>query len=54
MDEVLRLKPGEVLTILIDKDNKNFVTFAIKAEELPVVYEEMTEKEVTRFVIRLK
>lgn len=40
--------------MFIEKENKNFITFAIKVEELPVVYEEMTEKEITRFVIRLK
>ncbi|TAN45064.1 MAG: hypothetical protein EPN22_03440 [Nitrospirae bacterium] len=53
-DEVASLQQGEKLTLVIEMENKHLIISAIKLEELPVVYEESTDKDITRFVIRLK
>jgi hypothetical protein len=53
-EEVSKLKQDDTLTIFIDTTSKGFITFAIKTEELPVIYEETTNEDVTRFLIKLK
>jgi hypothetical protein len=53
-EEVSKLSRDDTLTIFIDTSSKGFITFAIKTEELPVVYEEIAENDLTRFVIRRK
>jgi len=53
-EEVSQLRTGHTLTIFADEESKGMVAFAIKTEELPVVFEEITKEDLTRFVIRLK
>lgn len=53
-EEVAKLKPGETVTLIIETENKDLITSAIKLEKLPVIFEEITEKDLTRFIIRLK
>lgn len=45
---------GETVTLIIETENKDLITSAMKLEKLPVIFEEITEKDLTRFIIRLK
>ena len=53
-EKVSALKPGDILTVVIETENKGIVKSVIKLEELPVVFEEIDDKPLTRFLIRLK
>jgi uncharacterized protein YijF (DUF1287 family) len=53
-EEVSKLKPGDIITVVIETDNKHLIKAAIALEKLPVVYEETTDMDITRFIIRLK
>lgn len=53
-EEVSKLKPGDILIIVIETENKHLIKAAIALEKLPVVYEEKIDKDLTRFIIRLK
>lgn len=53
-EEVSKLNKGDELIIDVLKDDSHFITFAIKSEELPVIYEEKDEGETVRFKLRLK
>lgn len=54
VEEVSKLKPGDILTVVIETDNKHLIKAAIALEKLPVVYEEITDMDLTRFIIKLK
>lgn len=53
-EEVARLNPGDSVTLIIETENKDLISSAIKLEKLPVVFEEIRDKDLTRFIIRLK
>ncbi|MDI6728577.1 MAG: hypothetical protein QMD44_06590 [Thermodesulfovibrionales bacterium] len=53
-EEVSKLKPGDILTVVIETENKHLIKAAIVLEKLPVVYEELTDIDLTRFIIKLK
>ncbi|MEW6738900.1 MAG: hypothetical protein AB1325_03210 [Nitrospirota bacterium] len=54
VEEVSKLKPGDILTVVIETENKHLIKAAIALEKLPVVYEEITDMDLTRFIIKLK
>jgi TusA-related sulfurtransferase len=53
-EEVSKLKPGDILTVIIETENTQLIKAAIVLEKLPVVYEELTDIDLTRFIIKLK
>lgn len=54
VEEVSNLKPGDILTVVIEAENKHLIKAAIALEKLPVVFEEITNINLTRFIIKLK
>lgn len=53
-EEVDKLKHGETVTLIIETENKDLISSAIKLEKLPVDFHEVNDKDLTRFIIRLK
>lgn len=54
MEEVAKLNPGDTVTIVIETEKKYLISSAIKLEKLPIIYEEIEDKDLTRFIIKLK
>jgi TusA-related sulfurtransferase len=54
IEEVSKLKPGDILTVVIETENKHLIKAAIALEKLPVTFEETTDMDLTRFIIKLK
>ncbi len=53
-ENVQKLKQEDTLIIFTLPDDAHYVKFAIKSESLPVVFETISDKDLTRFIIRLK
>lgn len=53
-ENVQKLRQKDTLIIFALANDAHYVTFAIKSEDLPVVYETITDKELTRFIVKLK
>lgn len=53
-DELSGMNREDALIVIIETDRKDIIQAAIKLEKLPVNYEEIEEKDITTFVIKLK
>lgn len=54
VEEVSKLKQGDVLVLVVETDSKHLIKAAIALEKLPVNFQEIPAGEITRFIIKLK